>query len=80
MARTPATFYSTDRIVGLVGFTVVVLFLGAIVATSTLTLGIEFIVVFLVVGIPWCCSSNTESRDGYGRMVGSFPCRPGEMA
>ena len=37
---------------GLVGFTVVVLILGATVAPSPLTWGIEFIVVFFVVGIP----------------------------
>jgi len=52
VARTPATFYSTYRIVALVGFTVVVLILEATVATSPLTWGIEFIVVFLVVGTP----------------------------
>lgn len=44
--------YTSYRVVALVGYTVIILVLGAIISVYSVTGALEFIAVFLLVGIP----------------------------
>ena len=65
--------YSSYRVVALIGYTVIVLVLGAIISVYSVTGALEFIATFLLVGIPVMLFVQSRFQRRVDDSGGEFP-------
>jgi hypothetical protein len=65
--------YSNYRVVALVGFVVIILVLGAIIAVYSVTWSVVFVAVFLVGGIPAMLIAQSRFQKRVDDSGGEFP-------